>query len=74
MDCTVLPKNRECIISETTEKGYFLLLRANTHWMGELYADFEKRIYKVTSVRERDDVTLGYFREFLKDNGWKEVY
>lgn len=68
----ILPKHFECVIKEAPKEGYFLLVNNKTGWVGGLYVDFDKRTYRTVIIFDNDKVSLGYFREFLKENGWEE--
>lgn len=67
-----LPKHFECVIAETHKEGYWLLGNLTTGWLGELRTDLENKTYKITIICDSDTVSLGYFREFLKEDGWEE--
>lgn len=74
MSSIILTKHTECVIVEAPREGYYLLANNKTAWFGGLCVDFKNRTYKITTVFDhaQDKVSLGYFKEFLRDNGWKE--
>lgn len=72
MSSIILNKHFECVITEAPKEGYYLLANNNTGWLGGLCVDFENRTYTTTIIFDNDKVSLGYFKEFLGENGWKE--
>lgn len=72
MSSMILPKHFECVIVESHTEGYSLITNSKTGWVGELCIDLENKKYKITIIFDKDTVSLGYFKDFLKENGWKE--
>lgn len=72
MSSIILSKHFDCVIVEAPKEGYYLLANNKTGWVGGLCADLENRTYKITIIFDNDNVSLGYFKEFLRDNGWTE--
>lgn len=72
MSSMLLPKHFECAIADSPKEGCYLLINNKTGWVGGLCADLDNRKYNITIIFDMDKVSLGYFKEFLKDNDWKE--
>ena len=72
MSSIILHKHFECVITEAPKEGYFLLANTKTGWLGSLLVDTEHRTYKITILFDKDTVSLGYFREAMKEHGWEE--
>lgn len=72
MSSLVLPKHLECVIIESHKEGYCILVNSSTGWVGGLWADLENKTYKITVMLHPDTVSIGYFKEFLKEHGWEE--
>lgn len=73
MSSLILPKHSECVIVEAPKEGHCLLVNHKTGWVGGLCADLENRTYTTTIIFDNDKFSLGYFKEFLGENGWKEA-
>lgn len=72
MTTILLRKHQECVIVGNDNEGYFLLANTKTGWLGSLLVDTEHRTYKITILFDKDTVSLGYFREAMKEHGWGE--
>lgn len=70
MSSIILPKHIDCVITEAPKDGYYLMANTDTGWTGGLCVDFESKKFKITIIFDNDKVSLGYFIEFLKENGW----
>lgn len=73
MTTILLREHQECVIVGDYDKhGYYFLGNTKTGWAGALYVNPEHRTYKITILFDKDTVSLGYFREAMKEHGWGE--
>lgn len=72
MSSIILPKHTECVINEAPKEGCYLMSNNDTGWCAGLCVDFEKKVYNIIVIFDNDTLSLGYFREFLNEEGWIE--
>lgn len=72
MSSIILPKHSACVIVDSPKEGCYLMINNSTAWVAGLCVNFESKTFKITVIFDNDKISLGYFREFLKDNEWIE--